>query len=135
MSELLGIGTHQIDDYWGYVKPFVDRAMLRSTTETTNQVYDALKDKSARLWLSVKDGRVQSVCIVQISDRPVNKICSIWICTGASRKEWMQFHDIIEGWAKANGCTRMRHETRKGWARELEKFGYTTSHVIIEKGI
>ena len=135
MSELIGIGTHQIDDYWVYVKPFVDRAMQRSTTETTVQVYESLKAKAARLWLSVKDGKIQSICIVQINDKPLNRICSIWICTGSSRKEWMEFHNIIEAWAKENGCTRMRHEARKGWARELEKYGYSTSHVIIEKEI
>ena len=135
MSELLGIGTDQIDEYWPYVKPFVDLAMRRSTTEITDQVYEALKGKSARLWLSVNDGTIQSVCIVQVSERPKNKICSIWICAGSNRKEWMQFIETIEAWAKSNGCTRMRHEARMGWARELKKYGYKTSHVIIEKGL
>ena len=135
MSELIGIGSHQIDDYWGYVKPFVDKAMQRSTTETTAQVFVALKTNAAHLWLSAKDGRVQSICIVQISEKPLGRVCSIWICTGTNRKEWMQFHDIIEGWAKANGCNRMRHEARMGWAREMKKYGYAMSHVIIEKEI
>ena len=135
MSDLVGVGSHQIDDYWDYVKPFVDKAMERSTTETTPQVFVALKNKSARLWLSVKEGIIQSICIVQVTDRPKGRVCSIWICTGSNRKEWMQFHDTIEAWAKANGCVRMRHEARKGWAREMKKYGYQMSHVIIEKEI
>ena len=135
MSELIGVGSYEIDSAWPQVKPFVERAMQRSTTETVASVYDALKTKAAWLWVAMKDETVQSICIVQISDRPKNKICSIWICTGSSRKEWTDFHSMIEAWAKHNGCTLMRHEARLGWAREMKKYGYAPSHIINEKRI
>jgi hypothetical protein len=53
--------------------------------------------------------------------------------TGKHRDKWQHLVKKIEDFAWANDCDLMELVARPGWEKVLRKFGYSKSHVLLEK--
>ena len=135
MPQLYAIDPKQLDVFWGAALPFVKTAMETSAYDTPADVYAAIKEDRAILWLVYNGSEIKAVCVTQLSETAKAKTCSIWIMTGSGREDWQHMLDDIEAFARREGCTHMRHNARPGWAKILKPQGYTMTHVILEKAL
>lgn len=63
------------------------------------------------------------------------KVCYIVICGGVDRRKWLHLLDLLEGWARDEGCEKMRIFGRRGWTRDLRERDYKDVASVIEKDI
>ena len=131
---LHAIDPKRLDEVWHSVLPFIERAMAESSYDTVDDVYDAIRQERAVLWI-VWDYEIVAVCVTQLSQNAKAKSCGIWIMTGNGREDWQHLLSEIEEYAMRGGCTLMRHKARPGWARVIKSKGYRMTHAILEKAI
>lgn len=116
---------------WPLVEP-----LLRSATERTGlSLFDSLKDGILNgpdlLWIAVRDGEITAACSTSLQLTDGGKVCVITACGGKDIEQCGPSLEMIEIYAKAEGCTRVRIYGRKGWQRVLT--GYHATHVILDK--
>ena len=83
----------------------------------------------ALAWLVWNDPYLTGVVVTQIS----GKVCFIVACGGDGILRTLPLLSIIEQYAKAEGCERMRIMGRKGWMRALPE--YRAHRVVLEKDL
>jgi hypothetical protein len=118
---------------WPSVAAWIESAAGDSAYFKTQDVIEAIQNRSAQLWLCWENEKPEAVCVTQIENTSKGKHCAIWIMTGHDRTDWQDLIDDLEAWARREGCVMMRHEARPGWARILKSRGYRMPHVILEK--
>lgn len=116
------------------VSHWIDEAAAASRYFTADDVWTAIAEKRAQLWLAWSD-IPEAVCVTQIEATSKGKHCHIWIMVGQNMQGWHHLMNDLETWAKREGCTMMRHEARPGWSRVLKTYGYECPHLILEKMI
>lgn len=70
-------------------------------------------------------------------DRAVDGACVVWLGVG-QMKALVEAENAITAWAKAQGCTKVRIEGRKGWQRVFphwENKGFVDGVVRLERAI
>ena len=128
-----GIGSAEIPNYWRLVEP-----LISSACKTARGKWDAgyirgqLEAGVMQLWL-ITDGSVLAVCITEIVQHPGKCCCRIRIMTGRERRRWQHLLEVIECWAKAQGCDAMELIARPGWSRPLKARNYEVTHLFCEK--
>lgn len=102
---------------------------------TLESIAAELARKRWQLWLVGSPNGVVAGCVITHvgeTDGGV-RICEIMACLGEDATQWMHLLAEIEGWAKANGCVRVKTWARKGWAQRLRD--YRLTHVLLEKDL
>lgn len=82
----------------------------------------------AQLWPS-KNG----VVITTITPFPKTKMLQVWLLGGDFQEVFSEWNDVIESWAKEQGCDTLFVNGRKGWERRLKKQGYKFASVVMTK--
>lgn len=133
---LCGVPSNEIDFVWPLVAPLIEAAAKRpGATMEALDVQRLCKANDMQLWLYWANDRVKAVAVTQIIKHPRFSSANLVIGTGYDRADWEHCIKRIEEWAEANGCERMRLETRPGWERVFKEHGYHKTHVILEKEI
>lgn len=135
LADLFCIAPERIDEYWVAVRPFIETAMETSAYDEPANVYEALKEERAQLWIVCHEDGICAVCVTRLTLDTKVKTCGIWVMTGEGREEWQHLIKEIEEFAMREGCTLMRHSARPGWSRPMKAHGYKMTHVILEKAI
>jgi len=127
------------------ILPHVEQ-LLRDAVKTMNgrQSYEDLVHQlfqgQNQLWIAGVPGKVFACAVTEIVLYSQVKACYIRIVTSdttaaPNRKHWQHFMSILEDWAKAQGCSKMEANARKGWSRIMENEGWETTHYFIEKDL
>lgn len=66
----------------------------------------------------------RSVLVTQVNERPGLRNLHVWLA-GGSMREILTFIPGIFAWARAQGCTEVTIDGRKGWARVLAPHGFS----------
>jgi hypothetical protein len=122
------------------------KKMLQDAVKTMNgrQSYEDLVrqlfDGQNQLWIAGIPGKIFACAVTEIVVYFQMKACYIRIVTadkasGHTRQHWQHFMSILENWAKAQGCSKMEANARKGWSRIMENEGWETTHYFIEKDL
>lgn len=128
------VPVHQV----GLVLPHVAK-WLASIVERSGRRYtlpalvDALIDGGMQVWL-IGDEEARGVVLTELYLAPSGlKFAAIRAATGEGAAGWMHLIDVLEAWARAEGCVAIDALARKGWARRLPD--YHMSHVFLEKDL
>lgn len=130
MTQLIGVPTPSVPQYWARALPWIEGACRRHGLMTPDYVRDRIDDREWQLWLAIEGEEVIAVLISEINTFPLGWVCNFVIGTGKQRHKWEHFRHDLARWAKAQGCIRMRLEARPGWKRIFK--GYRSTHVILE---
>jgi hypothetical protein len=72
------------------------------------------------------------VAVVTAQERTEKRlVCTILACAGSGMDGWLHLLELIEDYARAEGCAAVRLFGRKGWQRKLAE--YHTKLVVMEK--
>lgn len=129
-SRLCGVPSDHIDDCWPEVRPWIEIGLGYSDNKySTHSIYRSLKNKDMQLWVSVNDD-VEAVCVTQIDCHPNKKTCLIFLVAGRNMDNWLHFSNVIETWAKSQGCQSIECYGRPGWEKIT---GWEKIHVVLRK--
>lgn len=129
--ELSGVKAEDVHRVWKDVRPLLERVMEHGNGEFSPEtILEALLERHMQLWVGHEDGNIIHAGITQIINFPTGKrVCEVTHLAGERMDEWAVDHcDIIESWAKEQGCHSVRIIGRKGWARVHKTYRtlYTT---------
>jgi hypothetical protein len=116
---------------WPRVAALIASAMRRGGLSAFAPVEAAVLQGRALLWLAWDGEDVNAAAVTEIGVTEWRKVCVVVACAGADMKRWLDLLELVEEFAKTEGCAAMRIMGRKGWARVLK--AYRPRRVILEK--
>ena len=140
---LVRIPIQELEKVWALVEKDIKSALAYSgQLNNSDFVFDTAKQGKFQIWVlwdknqKLTSDKYFGVCITEIIQRKLGKVCHIYIMTGRQRTKWQKLVvDKIEEFAKEEECKLMELITRPGWQKILENFGYNRTHVVLEKKI
>jgi hypothetical protein len=137
LAEVFCVDPKKIGMFWDAVEPLLAQGMEYSLVETTDDLLEALNNELALLWVVHTGAEMDAALVTKLKlDRDGNKFCTIEALAGRDLSNWIQLHSEITAYAKREGCTRMVHQLRPGFARVMmKKFGFKMINATIEKAI
>ncbi len=140
--ELVRIPTKELDKVWGLIEKDIRKALLYSgQLSDLAFVLKTAKEGKFQIWiLWDKDQKTSvekyfGVVITEIVEKPLGKVCHIYMMTGRQRHKWQYLIKDIEKFAQEEKCSIMELIARPGWQKILNQFGYKRTHVVLEKQI
>jgi hypothetical protein len=109
----------------------VRSAVERGDLSDFGDVERLVLDGRALLWLACEGTDIR-VAVVTAQERTEKRlVCTILACAGSGMDGWLHLLELIEDYARAEGCAAVRLFGRKGWQRKLAE--YRTKLVVMEK--
>ena len=140
--ELVRIPTKELDKIWGLIEKDIRKALLYSGQLSDSAfVLKTAKEGKFQIWLLWDKEQKTSVekyfgvVITEIVEKPLGKVCHIYMMTGRQRHKWQYLIKDIEKFAQEEKCSVMELIARPGWQKVLNQFGYKRTHVVLEKQI
>ena len=140
--ELVRIPTEELDKVWGLIEKDIRKALLYSGQLSDSAfVLKTAKEGKFQIWLLWDKEQKTSVekyfgvVITEIVEKPLGKVCHIYMMTGRQRHKWQYLIKDIEKFAQEEKCSVMELIARPGWQKILNQFGYKRTHVVLEKQI
>jgi len=136
MVEIAGIPSASAGEVWDVVAPLLAPAVARSRGRMSVDALRALVEaQDAQLWVAREgDGILGAWTTRIVTYHAGAKVCEIVFCGGSAIERWMiPGLNMLEAWAKAQGCDRMEAIGRHGWERMLEPYGYRREYIVLEK--
>lgn len=117
------LAPQNIPKIWNQVKPLVDKALTYNYGEqTSHDVLIRLLKSQVVLFVGIEADEIMSALIGEVLIHPQKKVFHIttWSTkTGYDYEQWMKLFDVVEDFARGQGCTTISAWTRKGLARKL----------------
>ena len=140
--ELVRIPTKELDKVWGLIEKDIRKSLLFSGQLSDSAfVLKTAKEGKFQIWIlwdKVQKTSVEKyfgVVITEIIEKPLGKVCHIYMMTGRQRHKWQYLIKDIEKFAQEEKCSVMELIARPGWQKILNQFGYKRTHVVLEKQI
>lgn len=134
--KLLPVRSELLDDAWRHAEPFVLEAVKRGATVETAEGYRAqCAARTAQLWMMVENSQAIGCGITEIYDTAKGLTCAVPILACDRFEALEALFDVLERWAKEQGCVRLEGYGRHGWVRALKPAGWRVVAVCIEKDI
>ena len=139
MITLYNIPTKSVDEVWGVVKNDIANALSRSNGYAlSDHIKQWIKDTKMQLWIlwdskAERPHKYYGVVVTEVIQRPLQRCLNIKIMIGRHREKWQHLIKHIEDFAWQQNCDLLELVARPGWKKVLKPFGYTESHVLLEK--
>ena len=130
------LGGQELAEKWYLIKDLVEKSLVHGTGDlSAYDIFIECLQAISQCWIREDEyGIIQGVAITRILTHKQYKECVI-VCT--TSKGWFDHGpdilNIIESFAKEQGCKYTSVYGRKGWARALKKFGYEEPFVTLMK--
>ena len=139
MIELIYVPTKSVNDVWALVKTDIANALNRSNGYAlADHIKEWISKEKMQLWIlwdkeAAKESKYYGLVVTEVIQRPLQRCLNIKIMTGRHREKWQHLIKHIEDFAWLNNCDLLELVARPGWKKVLKPFGYTESHVLLEK--
>ena len=139
MIQLVNIPNKSVNDTWRLVKTDIANALNRSNGYAlADHIKKGSLENNMQLWIlwdpeGNKHSKYYGVVVTEIIQRPLQRCLNIKIMIGKHREKWQHLIKHIEDFAWINNCDLLELVARPGWKKVLKPFGYTESHVLLEK--
>ena len=138
MIKLYNIPTKSVDEVWGVVKNDIANALSRSNGYAlSDHIKQWIKETKMQLWIlwdaEAEKEKYYGVVVTEVIQRLLQRCLNIKIMIGRHREKWQHLIKHIEDFAWQQNCDLLELVARPGWKKVLKPFGYTESHVLLEK--
>ena len=140
--ELVRIPTKELDKVWGLIEKDIRKSLLYSGQLSDSAfVLQTAKEGKFQVWIlwdkkqKATLDKYFGLVITEIIQKPLGKICHIYMMTGRQRNKWQHLIKDIEEFAKNENCLMLELIARPGWQKVLNNFGYKRTHIVLEKQI
>ena len=133
MTTLVPIQTDAFGEWWPQTEPLALQALYNARSLLTlDELYTSLKTGTRQLWLIMSDHDVVGCVITEIYPTQRGLTCAMPIAAGRDDHIGPCL-EVIEAWARSEGCARMEFVGRMGWVRRMKRYGWQTMSMTIEK--
>ncbi len=126
----------EVPQVWDRVKPLIDKALVHTLGEqTSHDILIKLVKKENILFIGIEAQEIMSALVGEVQIYPQKRVFHIttWANkTGHDYEQWMQHWDVIEDFARHQGCTLISAWTRKGLAKKLK---WTHEYSVVTKDL
>ena len=139
MIELINVPTKSVNEVWALVKTDIANALNRSNGYAlADHIKKWITEEKMQLWIlwdkeAAKESKYYGLVVTEIIQRPLQRCLNMRIMTGRHREKWQHLIKHIENFAWLNNCDSLELIARPGWKKVLKPFGYTETHVLLEK--
>jgi hypothetical protein len=112
--EALCVDPERVHEIWPHIRHFIRSAIDRVGLNAFSEIEADVLEKRSLVWIAW-NGRIVSAGVTQLC----NGVCTL-VAYGGERHDHLI--TIIENYARAEGCQRMRILGRKGWSRVLKDY-------------
>ena len=139
MIELINVPTKSVNEVWALVKTDIANALNRSNGYAlSDHIKKWIIEEKMQLWIlwdkeAEKKSKYYGLVVTEIIQRPLQRCLNMRIMTGRHREKWQHLIKHIEDFAWLNNCDSLELIARPGWKKVLKPFGYTETHVLLEK--
>ena len=139
MIELINVPTKSVNEVWALVKTDIANALNRSNNYAlSDHIKKWIIEEKMQLWIlwdkeAPKESKYYGLVVTEVIQRPLQRCLNIRIMTGRHREKWQHLIKHIEDFAWLQNCDSLELIARPGWKKVLKPFGYTESHVLLEK--
>lgn len=115
-----GVPAEQLMNVWHKVEPMLARVVKEECGYTLESLLTELQFSRMQLWVI---GDFQGVVITQIRvcPPPVPPILWVQFFAGDHMQDWLtDWKDVMEAFARHNGCNAIEFAGRKGWNKISE---------------
>ena len=139
-TEFSAISPDGILSIWNRIAPLFEKIInRRQQGSLENLFYRLAIQKRDLLWVAWEKDNLDNILMVVITrlveEKPHN-ILEILTCAGEKKYLWMEHFPTLEKFAKENNCTKIQIKNgRKGWKKELDKYGMKVTGYTFEKNI
>lgn len=131
--KLYYLRPEDVAEFWGDIEGMIADASARNSNYTADDIRKGAIERRYQIWIAIDQGDVRALAVTTVKRYPLRRVCSIMICTGKGREDWLQLLEQIEEWAKNNECAAVEPVARPGWQKVLAPKGYRMTHVVLEK--
>lgn len=123
---------------WPLACPHLMRALDRegSGRYLPEDILRALLDAKARLWVAwnVRESTIDAAVVTETIDFPRKRELRIWLVGGRNMRGWVKAaEEMIEAFARAEGCAFLTGSMRRGWLRVGT--GFRETGITFEKAL
>ena len=139
MIELINVPTKSVNEVWALVKTDIANALNRSNGYAlADHIKKWITEEKMQLWIlwdkeAAKESKYYGLVVTEIIQRPLQRCLNMRIMTGRHREKWQHLIKHIEDFAWLNICDSLELIARPGWKKVLKPFGYTETHVLLQK--
>ena len=139
MIELINVPTKSVNEVWALVKTDIANALNRSNGYAlADHIKKWITEEKMQLWIlwdkeAAKESKYYGLVVTEIIQRPLQRCLNMRIMTGRHREKWQHLIKHIENFAWLNNCDSLELIARPGWKKVLKPFGYTETHVLLQK--
>ena len=130
--DLLCVNPADIAKTWPLARDLIRAAIDHTKLSKFADIEVEVLSGDQLLWLALSD-RIEAAATTHLVKTDGKPLLVVTACAGSQRERWLDLRHRIEGYAKDEGCDRIRLYGRKGWERELKD--YRVEYVIMEKSL
>lgn len=132
---LMPIRPDTIDIWWPKILPWAED-FCQHSQGSYDTVYILERIRAARMlaWIIMKGEEIFGVCLTEIRITKI-KECIIIVCTGRDMASWKHLLPTIEKYATLMECKKIVAVARPGWERIFKPYGYSKTHVQLERDL
>lgn len=123
----------EIPNAWEEIQPYLERSVEASMgMSSVDQLYKQLCEARASAIVVMRDGVVETVLVVTITQYPTYRAACVTACGGKNLTDAAREHfDILESWALLNECSEIEAWVAPGMARLLRRVGFKHKKAIV----
>jgi hypothetical protein len=120
-----------VDVIWPQAKEMLTRAVDSSLgVYDIDSVYAGLMSGEYVLWVVLDDTDPIAAITTRVCDYPNGRGLALDWIGGERMGEWLPMvQEVMERYAKDNGCTHIEGYGRKAWGRWLQKYGWKPAYI------
>jgi hypothetical protein len=122
--------TAHVPFLWEKAEPHIRKALSKQAAVRyhENDILRLLMEEKAKLWIAwdAEKETVDAAVVTQILEHPRLRDLHIWLVGGDNLKLWVkEAIEMLEAFAKAEGCSYVTGGMRRGWLRVGTGYGET----------
>jgi len=113
------VPTLAVESVWGSVKNLITKT--NDDVLNDNDIKGYLLNGDYTLWVAIDEESkdVVAAMTTEFAYYPRDKVCRVVTLAGERMKEWIGNLDMVEDWAKEQGCNYLDMYGRRGWIKVL----------------
>lgn len=113
------VPTSAVETVWDSVKNLITKT--NDDVLNDNDIKGYLLNGDYTLWVAIDEQtkKVVAAMTTEFAYYPRDKVCRVVTLAGERMREWIGNLDMVEDWAKKQGCNYLDMYGRRGWIKVL----------------
>jgi hypothetical protein len=123
-----------VDTCWDQIKEYLEGAAEYTFGRyTVDDIKDCVTDYDFHLWVAFDDTKFYGAVVTDFTHYPRFKALSMQFCGGVELDKWKSpMLNILQRWARDNGCEKIESFGRPGWSKVFKDDGYVERFRLYE---